>query len=48
MSDLSLFLAGVAVTIIWALGIALILFAAYQDGKEEKRRKEHLQAKHIY
>ena len=43
MSDLSIFLAGVCVTIPWSAGIGLLLWAAYQGGKSEEKRKQALE-----
>ncbi|MBT8359609.1 MAG: hypothetical protein KJO32_01550 [Deltaproteobacteria bacterium] len=43
MSDLSIFLAGVCVTIPWSAGIGLLLWAAYTGGKAEKQRREALE-----
>ena len=42
MSDLSLFLAGVCVTIIWSAGVGSLLWAAYEGGKAERLRQQAL------
>jgi hypothetical protein len=43
MSDLSIFLAGVCVSIPWSVGIGSLLWAAYQGGKSEEKRKQALE-----
>ncbi|MBT8361282.1 MAG: hypothetical protein HKP41_10405 [Desulfobacterales bacterium] len=43
MSDFSLFIAGVCVTIIWSAGVGSLLWAAYQGGKSERHRKQALE-----
>jgi hypothetical protein len=41
MSDSAIFFAGVIVTLIWSAAIGSLIWAAYLDGKAEKRRKQH-------
>jgi hypothetical protein len=43
MSNLSLFIAGVCVTIIWSAGVGSLLWAAYQGGKSERQRMQALE-----
>jgi len=43
MSDLSIFLAGVCVTVPWSAGIGLLLWAAYRGGKSEEKRQQALE-----
>lgn len=43
MSDSSLFLAGICVTIIWCAAIGLQIWAAYEGAKAEKKRKQAIQ-----
>jgi hypothetical protein len=43
MSDFSLFLAGVCVTIIWSAGVGSLLWAAYTGGKAEEKRKQAIE-----
>jgi len=43
MSDFSLFLVGVCVTIIWSAGVGSLLWAAYTGGKAEEQRKQAIE-----
>jgi hypothetical protein len=43
MSDFSLFIAGVFVTIIWSAGVGSLLWAAYRGGISERQRIQALE-----